>query len=655
MQSIHANLTAAQLKFPHQPVVKATLVDTPVLRPEQLHTGFTSATDFDGVLASGAIVQAKCGPAVGYELSIQRITTPATESQWTTWSVFDPAKCRAVVMFMAGSYVVIVYWRDAGATWYLDWRRSANSGVSWTSRTSIFSAGAGDAAWMVIAGVGGAGYRGLFYFNPTTRTINYRYYNATTDSWGPVQASSFTIPAAYNVLSLAATYDTSSTKHLCFLSYQDTTAGNNKLQMFTLNPATYAWTDPEDVFSIASPTSYFHHLALSQDQIDGRWWLTMMRWNANTARLVYLLAAVYVSDGQYRVSGAIELERDTYDAGRFLVYPAPSPPVQGWGVILASLRQAKQSLPSQTYFSNRTVLSYRWEATAGRLRCTLDNRDLAITEPPFLASFTISRGLNVAGTEYVVDLPTFYVASFAFTDYDQRVEIEGVDALGLLGIWTATDSQRWAGKTVKELIRLVCARAKVFDVTFDASADWNQVVTEFTLHNGRTALFGLYALLGRVGKARVIARGAGVHCFVLADTVNHTYTRQQFWSGRFGRSLLSNYAMVAGSADSAVGDYAGEEGDTGFRVADLIIDSQVVTVAGAESLAQSVVAYSQEKEQGSAQLVAPVNFALEPGDVIDINDAGLWAGARNWRVVSLVEEYRTGEQPFSQIVGLRAV
>jgi hypothetical protein len=120
--------------------------------------------------------------------------------------------------------------------------------------------------------------------------------------------------------------------------------------------------------------------------------------------------------------------------------------------------------------------------------------------------------------------------------------------------------------------------------------------------------------------------------------------------------------MVAGASDSAVGDYAGEEEETGFRVADVILDSQVVTVAGAESLAESVIAYSQQGEAGRGELLAPVNFALEPGDVLEFSPpsppeggGGLWASGKLWRVVSLVEEYRTGEQPFGQVIGLRAV
>ena len=648
MQTINANLSGAMLKFPHWPVVTATLIDTPVLRPEVLHTGLAAATDFDGVLTSAALVQVKSGPAIGYKLYAQKITDASVKAQWEAWTQINANKCRAVTCFVSGAYVVVVFWRDAGATFHLEWQRSADNGATWSGVQTIKSVGALEASHSAFTGVDTAG---LVLYNAGTRKVDYYPYSPTTDTFSGPASSSFTLTANQNVLALAGVRDAAGGVLLCFLSYQDLGEGNNKVQRFTIATGGI-YTGLEDVFSVAKPASYYSHLSLSP-LIDGRWWLTLMRWNASTTRLVYLLCAVYPgAGGEYRVSGAIEFERQTAEAGRVKVYPTSA--VTG-GVILASLRQAKRSVARQTYWTGRTVLNYRWEVTAGRLRCALDNRDGAITEPPFLASLNLSRGLKVEGTDYLQPLPTFYISAFAFTDDDKVVEIEAVDALGLLNLWSATETERWAGKTVAELIRYLCGRAKVFDVTFDASADWATVVTDFTLHNGRSALFGVQALLGRVGKARAIARGEGLYCFVLGDTAQHTYSSQQYWRGRFGRGLLSNYAMVAGASDSAVGDYAGEESESGFRVADVILDSQVVTVAGAESLAESVIAYSQQVVAGQGELMAPVNFALEPGDVLEFSDATLWASDRLWRVTGLVEEYRTGEQPFGQVIGLRAI
>lgn len=649
MQTINANLSAAQLKFPHWPVVTATLVDTPVLRPEVLHDGLTDATDFDGVLTGAALVQVKAGPAVSYKLYAQKITNASVKAQWQAWTEIDANKCRMIACFQVPGYVVVVFWRDAGATWYLDWRRSADNGASWSAAQTIKSATAGVAAHSPLTGIDNVG---IMVYDPANLKVAYYWYVTASDTFGGPVLSGFALTASQNVLALAASRHAAAGVALGFLSYQDLIGGNNRVQRFTMNLGTGAFSALENVFSVAKPQSHYSHLSLSQAQIDGRWWLTLMRWNAGTTRLVYLLCAVYYSDSQYRVSGAIEFERDTSEAGRVMVYPASA--VTG-GVVLASLRQAKRSVERQTYFTGRTVLSYRWDATAGRLRCVLDNRDLAITEPPFLASLSLSRGLKVGATTYLQALPTFYLSAFAFTDGDEKVEMEGVDALGLLGLWSATETEQWAGKTIAELIRFLCGRAKVFAVTFDAAADWATVVPNFTLHNGRSALFGVQALLGRVGKARAIARGEGIHCFVLGDSAQHSYSGQQYWRGRFGRGLLTNYAMVAGASDSAVGDYAGEEEETGFRVADVILDSQVVTVVGAESLAESVVAYSQQGEAGRGEILAPVNFALEAGDVVEFTDAGLWASGKLWRVVSLVEEYRTGEQPFGQTIGLRAV
>lgn len=656
MQVINANLSAAQLKFPHWPVVTAALVDTPVLRPEVLHTGLADATDFDGVLTATALVQVKSGPAISYKLYAQKITDADVKAQWQAWTEINANKCRAVTCFTSGAYVVAVFWRDAGATFHLEWQRSADDGVTWSAAQTIKSVSSLEGAYSAFAGVDGVG---LMLYNAGTRKVNYYYYTAATDTFGGPIVSGFTLAANQNVLALAATLHAAAGAALIFLSYQDLSGGNNKVQRCTMNLTTGAFSALEDVFSVAKPASYYSHMSLSQAQIDSRWWLTLMRWNASTTRLVYLLCAVYYADSEYRVSGAIEFERQTAESGRVKVYPVSD--VTG-GVILASLRQAKRSVERQTYFTGRTVLSYRWDASAGRLRCVLDNRDKVITEPPFLASLTLSRGLKVGANTYLQALPTFYISAFAFTDDDNMVEIEGVDALGLLELWSATETERWAGKTVAELVRYLCGRAKVFDVTFDASADWATVVTDFTLHNGRSALFGVQALLGRVGKARAIARGEGLYCFVLGDTAQHSYSGQQYWRGRFGRGLLTNYAMVAGASDSAVGDYAGEEEETGFRVADVILDSQVVTVAGAESLAESVVAYSQQGEAGRGELLAPVNFALEPGDVLEFSPpsppeggGSLWASGKLWRVTGLVEEYRTGEQPFGQIIGLRAV
>ncbi len=651
MLTINATLAAAQTKLPQIPVVKATLEDTPVLRPQVLHSSIGNGTDFDGVLVSDAILQVRCQTPIAYYLQSQRITTPGTAGQWTTWANVDTAACIACTVFTTGTYAVVVYWVNAGATMDLKWRRSSDGGATWSAaQTLLAGVATATAVGMAIAGVsGGASSSGVFYYDVAHLKIVWRGYTPASDTWAAAASSSFTLGATENLLGLAGSWDSTNSKYLCFYSYQDTTGGNNKLLLFTYTPAS-TWSTPDPIFSIATRTSYFSRVSLSQDQIDGRWWLTMMRWNASTTRLVYLLCAVYLDGGQYRVSGAIEYERDTADAGRVKVYPSAA--FTG-GVILASLRQARRSPETQTYFTDRTVVSYRWEA-GGRVRCVLDNRDGAITEPLFLASLTLERGLKIGGTDYLVSLPTFYVSSFAFIEYDGMVELTGVDALGLLAIWTATESESWSSKTIKELIRLVCGRAKVFDLTFDASTDWNATITSFTLHNGRSAAYGLQALLGMVGKGRVVARGAGLHCFVLGDVTQHTYTRQNYWKGRFGRALLSNYAMVAGSSDSAVGDYAGDEGDTGFRVGDIILDSQVVTVAGAETLAESVIAYSQETAQGSGEILAPPNFALEVGDVVAISDVSLWAADLDWRVVGFAEEYRTGEQPFGQVIALRA-
>jgi hypothetical protein len=119
-------------------------------------------------------------------------------------------------------------------------------------------------------------------------------------------------------------------------------------------------------------------------------------------------------------------------------------------MVASCLVQAGES-SSATQSYSFDVVAYEVDASSGgqRVSCTLDNRNGTLSAPVKLASLKIERGLRLSSGDYYAPLPTFYVTKFRFEQRDHFIALEGCDGLGLLDIWTATDSWLWEADGVR--------------------------------------------------------------------------------------------------------------------------------------------------------------------------------------------------------------
>ncbi len=286
------------------------------------------------------------------------------------------------------------------------------------------------------------------------------------------------------------------------------------------------------------------------------------------------------------------------------------------------------------------VACYRgaWRVTApGRLHVALLDADGALAEPGALgedgqalrplAELTLARGYVTAAGAEEVALPPHYLVRARRTHGlgGGRVELEAVDALGLLELWSPPEPLEWRERTLRWLAAEVCAQGGL-PWGDDGCAALGVTLERFTWQPGTTALAALHALLRLSGcVARAAAQG-GVGALHLASHAPATHAAL----GEAGEVLRAAYGpgWPEATAIRVVGHDAWADvddvtlgGELGLRLHRYIEDARITSAAVAETVRDRELRLASLAARAD-ELTVPLRPELELWDVADVAGLG---------------------------------
>jgi len=144
----------------------------------------------------------------------------------------------------------------------------------------------------------------------------------------------------------------------------------------------------------------------------------------------------------------------------------------------------------------------------GSLRAPGEPSSAAAAVRP-LASVRLRRGYRTAAGEEIVDTGDWFVLSAVRTEGlgGGRLQVEAMDALGLLALWHPPESLVWLDRTILWLLEEICARVGLV-VDREGAPGLDTVMPAFALHPHHTALTAVHSLL-RLGQAVARPRPEG--------------------------------------------------------------------------------------------------------------------------------------------------
>ena len=646
MKTLSAPLLAAQQLPLGRPIARAALADNGRLHPSLL---------FSDAYTGGAVFAARCADfylrlrytASGLDtLERQRITDPAVEAEWETWTAFETniASARGVAVFWTGTYAVAL-WQDATDR-HLYYRRSTD-GLSWSAAALAHNTIAPYAA--SLGGVsGGAAQSGaVLHYNGG---VYWCAYDPAADAWAAPESTGLAYDPAFS-LEVAGCYDAANSRHVIVTNPVGEYAWARFALVVFARLGAGSYTTPRPFYH--ANRNNFQHLSLSQEQIGGYWWLAFYRsrgWGAG----VYWLAA---SDDGLFYEDAVPTDIPAEPRLGLL-----APLTGGTTSYLATERGVYESTP-HTGWSDATVVRYSLTSSLSlsfSFSLLLDNRNSALTPPALHSTLTLQRGYRLDGVDYWVDAGTFHVTGFRYLANDNFLEISAVDASALPAAWAADTAFSFKDERLDTLVEACLALAGVHGVSFDADALWAETLPSFSVLGGTNGRAALLALAQRAPFELRINEDGSAYAFIPAASPSSGYTygagAHQFWPGHFGAQAAVNFVAASGSPPhTSAGDaYAAESlAAAGRRWARTLTDPRLASAADAEALAAAVLLGEQERGRAGV-FDSPPNFALEPGDVIDFSGSLYAALAGPWRVEKIEEFFNVEKQrPFYQRVAVR--
>jgi hypothetical protein len=682
MQPIDGNLLAAQGKLPQRPVVSAALVDVVPLNFIDRHSGLSfPAYSARGVGVSwpGRIVRVIPEAWPSTALRLQVITDVNNRAQWESAATLAGSAIKLSTDFGLGlarvwgpglDRLLLVYWSavGSGGQFPLVYRYSDNRGTTWSAESAIPGYNYYDQYWDTGRGAelttvsklaltgGPAGRAGFFY----RRLVQVVYQNteafegdqpvfvpySALGGWGSASAPAPAVSG--EIADVAATWDEARQEQILVRATR--TAQYARLILTRYNPTGGVWSGNSTLQSrgVVLVQDGFGALSLSESTPApgrGYHWLTFRTYEPSPSQYLYQVLPL---NAQLRPAGLFEFCRNapnTPSLNVFVHYQAVTQQL-----VLSNFAQVKVSSPVLET-TGLAVLDYAVEA--GRwgqaLVCRVDNRAGVIADTPILATLKLERGLLVDGVARQARLPAFYVTKFRFEQQDKIAVFEGVDGLGLLALWRATDTWLWENETAQEILTALCSQARLTPVF---SGDrWGEVLAGFSLHPGASGLEAVQRLLGLLGGVGVVSEVDSLKFFTLeADAWD--YALATCWESSFGRNVRANYAYAVGREAGTGGDFSRET--EGYRLALYHTDARLDSTIAAQARAQHILTEEESRLRASGRLVAPVNHGLQVLDRI-VFDTG-WAAGKTWEVTGFTEAYRgSGEWPYCQEVRLRDV
>jgi len=628
---IHADLLAAQKKTAYEPSLLLTIEDNGLPHPRLRFTlqGQGNEPTAAAVIPGEVIIRARHNTGVGVEL--QRVTDPESQSQWEAWTLLR-AGAGYPALLAAGpynSYDLILLWQDL-STNTVYWQGSADAGQSWGSATALFTPAfalnhlqAGCSDYAVEEQSFSAG---TFFYASGTR-VYWRYYSEFFGGW----SDEFSIDFEATVLGLGAAFTGS--EYIIIPALKDYAATADRSLVVAAVP-----------FDEADPviTRYFDLHGASGAAYDLRWpgaavanervWLSFSL-AGDTA------AGAYFNSTQTVASAPLVLSSDFSSPLWLNKNQADRLAWLDWGggrVYGATYGYVWTSAPVESVTAaTPQIISYTIAGgNDSQLSISLDNAhgDFDGIEADRLgATLRLERGALIGGTPRRVTREPFTVEAVDWSADNQRVTITAFNTYGLLARWRAEYAYRRGGqalwRVVKDIVRLCGAG----DAIFDASGVFAQIVPEFTIQSGQSALEALQVLQNQYqfwfrpfnalyGGWKII----GIQFFTLTATPTATYAfgrgsgqHPTFYpEDRSSRRLPSHtHALVL--ADGVGGEAIDLEiqAETGRQMTRFIRRKYISEAASAGGVAASSIAGAQQG-MSLARVVCLPAFQLQPFDVV---------------------------------------
>lgn len=429
--------------------------------------------------------------AFAASLFVQRITDPATPTQWTTWTTLAPATLlRDAGCTLSNHNGTLRLFAQSGSSPYplLVWT-STDHGATWSGPVTIAPVNA------AVRGLGSAGQNDLFFAQDDTGGVSLALTTYNGTSWSaPATWTLGVLPACAG---LDAAYDPSTSSFLLAIS------DGLQLSAYRYTPATASWAFIGDI----APLDPISATGLSRihprlHTFDGRFSLSYLEVDSGVytglptryARLRQSLDFIHWSDG-------------TLLSQPFAYGPtwlkAPNPP-QGSAGPAYYLTNNVYTWRAPVYdpgnpaltldISDHLLAIERREALCqpGQLTLRLSNASGQYNALPMLGlntSLTLAEGYldPATSTKSTIPIGTYYIDTITFERApDQNtLRLTARDATKRLDR-AARLQITYAGQTLAWLLTELAARAGLFAVTIPATPQFSHTVKSYTVPAGHT-------------------------------------------------------------------------------------------------------------------------------------------------------------------------
>lgn len=630
-RTIDANLLAAQKKTVITPSLSLTIQDNNLAHPTAViahpMTGY-SGNPATACVAGAAIVRAHKVAGVG--IQVQRITNPATLSQWTSgWTTVRAGASFPLLLYSNG-YVVLIYQDDATRTVY--YMRSADDGQTWSAETSIWTpADYMNNVWCVASG--GNARAALFYAESGYTTLRCRLYTASADSWW---LSGATHNYGQVVNSIGACRNSTADDFKLVVSVQSYTTyatASVCTQKFYIS-GTWTFSTPVAILHChgTDPTAPAYGIPYVNVEKLGDWYWFTYRMTTNTgAGAIFSAGDSYISfsdDAIYYTAGAKLSQPSVADRFQPLAW------TDGTVYLASDTALMKSNAISSVTAGTDDIIAYDLhdEGPTAYLELTLDNRDGtydSLATGRLGADLLFERGALIAGTAYRVAREYFCVSRVQRSKDGKRMQVSAYNYYHLLELWRAHQHYTFSDMDLYQVVTALLALAGIHSASFDASTFWNNKITEFTIQPGQSALEALNALQVQFQFVSRPTTTFNVHCFALAaapDSADYTYGSAAgehppiTTYGSAARTLPDvTHAMVVGDTVGAEKVAATLQSECGRQLTAYLSRAYISTAADAAAAAQALIDKATQAA-ARAQIVAMPAFHLQPFDVISADD-----------------------------------
>jgi hypothetical protein len=679
MRTLTSTLSAAVAASTRRPYITLTAEDHINHLAQSISTPGNSAAISNACVANdGSIVRVRLtrgGNALQQSFQWQRVSDPASASQWSAWTTFgggsgnmfeDGGCC---VSNNNGTLRAFAQQGSSGNNIYV-WT-STNNGQSWSGSPGSVLAPPSNA---LCKGMSSAGNNDVFFFYDVLggEALGCSFYSG---SWSSLHTWSFSaIPGCSG---LAVVWVSAS--GLYYIIYSD--GYTLKECTATSNGAT--WSTLPDIAPATSTAIGRANPRLTLDSQSGLYTLIVSEIDSGALTgSVYSYPRVRQSADLLHWSSGYILHDATTQYSAALVNTSSATYIISMPSIFQSPAFSQANANQYVDVSSR-ILSYSRQehsSKTAKLEIVLDNHDGALSSlvgtqsnyQPISpnTSVILSEGYLTGTpptTKEVVKVGTYHINQIQFerSPEENQIRLICYDKTRNLDIVNRFQ-MTYFGQTISWLITEVCARAGFFSPSLPSTSQMSQTVPTFVLQSNQTyrraldELCNTYALEYFLDQNEVLQfkeKSGG-------DASVWTY-QPEIELVTFGSDdLRGNHVIVTGRppVGGTIGSLTTSEAydDSNAHFVGLerlihVIDQKLTTTAACQLRANFVLAQEQRAEKAH-QVVVPANPALQLLDVVTLQDvAGGSQQGGTARIIQQQVHYDAQHATYEQVLDLEGV